>query len=240
MSHELRNPLTPVRTSLAILDRVDPTGEQATRAREVIKRQISSFARLIDDLLDASRIAAGKIRPHLGDVELGALLRSAADDHRGVMREAGLEFVVHTPDAPLTVRGDETRILQIVGNLLQNASKFTPKGGRVELSASSDGRNAVIRVSDSGKGISPSLLPHLFEPFTQAEQNFARTEGGLGLGLSTVKGLTDLHGGEVTGESPGPNQGSTFTVRLPLAARPSDAQGDDACPAPTGGSTLYS
>jgi PAS domain S-box-containing protein len=219
LSHELRNPLAPIRNSVYLLQRGAAGDEQARHAMEVIRRQTEHLTRLVDDLLDVTRIASGKIELRLADVDLAELAARTADDHRAVMKHRDLALEVHTPRAPVFVRGDRTRLAQIVGNLLQNAAKFTNTGGRVTLSvaAAADGM-AELSVRDTGIGIEPALLGHLFEPFTQAEQTLARSEGGLGLGLALVKGLAELHGGAVTAASGGMGQGSAFTVRLPLHA----------------------
>ncbi|MFL5273912.1 MAG: ATP-binding protein [Anaeromyxobacteraceae bacterium] len=232
LSHELRNPLAPIRNSVYLLQRGAAGDEQGTHAMEVIRRQTEHLTRLVDDLLDVTRIASGKIELRLADVDLAELAARTADDHRAVMKHRDLALDVHAPRAPVFVRGDRTRLAQIVGNLLQNAAKFTNAGGRVTLSvaAGADGM-AELSVRDTGIGIEPALLDHLFEPFTQAAQTLARSEGGLGLGLALVKGLAELHGGAVTATSDGMQQGSAFTVRLPLhAPRPWPVPGavDDA------------
>jgi PAS domain S-box-containing protein len=221
LSHELRNPLAPIRSSLFILERAEPAGSQAARAREVVNRQVTHLTRLVDDLLDVTRIARGKIALRRGDVDLGAVARRAADDHRVLMQGAGIALELDLPPDPVIVNADEARVTQIIGNLLQNARKFTGAGGRVALSIGRADGAALIRVRDTGVGIDPALLPRLFEPFTQAEQTIARSEGGLGLGLALVKGLAELHGGRVAAASAGEGRGSEFTVELPLAAPPS-------------------
>jgi signal transduction histidine kinase len=219
LSHELRNPLAPVRNSLFILDRTDPGSDQATRAREVMKRQVSHLTRLIDDLLDVTRISRGKLQLRPADVDLNEVARRIAEDHRDLMRQARIELDLKTSHEPVVVNADEARITQIIGNLLDNARKFTGAGGRVVLSVGVERGRAAIRVRDTGAGIDPGLLPHIFDSFTQAKQPLARSQGGLGLGLSLVKGLTELHGGKVDAASFGPDAGSEFRVELPLAER---------------------
>jgi PAS domain S-box-containing protein len=226
LSHELRNPLAPIRNSVYLLQRGAADAAQARHATEVIRRQTEHLTRLVDDLLDVTRIASGKIELRLAEVDLVELAARTADDHRALMTQRGLALDVRAPGAPVIVRGDPTRLAQIVGNLLQNAAKFTNAGGRVTLAvaAAADGM-AEVSVRDTGTGIEPALLEHLFEPFTQAEQTLARSEGGLGLGLALVKGLAELHGGAVTAASEGMGRGSAFTVRLPLhAPRPAAVQ----------------
>jgi signal transduction histidine kinase/CheY-like chemotaxis protein len=217
LSHELRNPLAPIRNAVYVLDHVDPAGEQARRARGVIDRQSAQLTRLVDDLLDVTRIAHGKVELRRGRVDLAQLVRRAGEDHGGPMRERGLEFVVEVPDEPMWVDGDAVRLVQIVGNLLHNSAKFTSPGGRVTLALERIRGAAEIHVRDTGAGIEPELLAQLFEPFVQAERTLARTSGGLGLGLPLVKGFAEMHGGSVRAASAGPGQGAELVVRLPLA-----------------------
>ncbi len=218
LSHELRNPLAPIATSIYILDHADPAGHQARRAREIIGRQTAHLGRLVDDLLDVTRIIRGKIELRRTRLDLTEIVRRTGEDHRAVMENHGLELLVDLPAEPLHVDGDETRIAQIVGNILQNAAKFTPRGGRVMLSVARRPNAFEIRVKDNGTGISPELLEHLFEPFAQGPQGLARTSGGLGLGLSLVKGLAELHGGEAKAFSEGPGHGAEIVVALPPAS----------------------
>jgi signal transduction histidine kinase len=217
LSHELRNPLAPIRNSLYVLDHAPPTGEQARRAKEVANRQIAHVSRLVDDLLDVTRIARGKIELRQADLDLGVIAHRTADDYRALLSDRGLDLAVDVPAGPVMVRGDETRLAQVLGNLLSNAAKFTPAGGRVSLSLHAEGERAVVHVRDTGPGIAPEVLPTIFEPFTQGRQTLARSEGGLGLGLSLVKGLVALHGGDVTAVSGGAEGGTDFVVRLPLS-----------------------
>ncbi|HYD52526.1 MAG TPA: ATP-binding protein, partial [Gemmatimonadaceae bacterium] len=223
LSHELRNPLAPIRNALYILEHAEATGQQARRAKEVANRQVLHLTRLVDDLLDVTRIARGKIRLHFEDLDLAALVRRTADDHRAGMRERNLEFEVDVPPGAILVHGDETRLAQVLGNLLHNAAKFTPSGGRVVLSARGEDDRAVVHVRDTGAGIDPDLLQQVFEPFVQAQQTLARSEGGLGLGLSLVKGLVALHGGSVQVVSDGPGRGTDFEITLPRAERAAEA-----------------
>jgi PAS domain S-box-containing protein len=238
LSHELRNPLAPIRNALTVLDRADPGGAQAERARAVLKRQVAHLARLVDDLLDVTRVARGKIHLRRADLDLAGLARHVAEDHRALLQAAGIAFEVRLPGEPVAVHADEARITQIIGNLLQNAAKFTGEGGRVTLSVGREGGEVAIRVRDTGEGIAPDLLPRLFQPFTQAKQTLARSDGGLGLGLALVKGLAELHGGTVAAASAAPGAGAEFTVRLPLAEpRPATAAGTRSAsgPAAAGG-----
>ena len=216
LSHELRNPLAPIRNSIYILNHADPAGEQSRRAKAVIERQAEQLTRLVDDLLDVTRIARGKVELRRDRVDLAQLVRRAGEDHGGLMRERGLELVVEVPREPMWANGDAVRLAQIVGNLLQNSAKFTPSGGSVTLALEAVRGAAEIHVRDNGAGMEPDLLIHVFDPFVQAERTLARTSGGLGLGLALVKGLTEMHGGSVRAASAGPGQGSEFVVRLPL------------------------
>jgi len=236
LSHELRNPLAALRNSIHILDRSDPASQHAGRAREVANRQIGHLTRLVDDLLDVTRISHGKIDLHSTDLDLTDLVRHAAEDHRTLMEARGIRLAVDTPPAPVIVHGDATRLVQVVGNLLQNAAKFTGAGGSVSISLAGAGGSAELHVRDTGAGIEPGLLADLFKPFTQAKQTLARTEGGLGLGLAFVKGLIELHGGTVEATSEGPGRGADFAIRLPLVTSPGPAPpvraGKKATPAP--------
>jgi len=219
LSHELRNPLAPIWNSIYILNHAEPAGEQARHAREVIGRQAGHLGRLVDDLLDVTRIARGKVELRRSRVDLNEIVRRTGEDHRAVLQERGVELAVGLPGEPTWVDGDTTRLAQIVGNFLQNSAKFTGRGGRVTLTVLTGQHKAEIHVRDTGAGIEPDLLEHIFEPFTQGKQSRARTAGGLGLGLALVKGLTELHGGTVRAKSDGPGLGAEFVVKLPVAAR---------------------
>jgi PAS domain S-box-containing protein len=217
LAHELRNPLAPVRNALQILRLPDTQPAIAEWARAMIDRQIGHLARLIDDLLDMSRLTRGLVRLKRERLDLGRLVQTVGDDRRGLVEAAGLTLDVVTPPGPVDVDGDATRLTQVVGNLLDNAGKFTDPGGRVDLRLAADNKFATISVSDTGIGIAPELLPRLFEVFAQGEGGSDRSRGGLGLGLALVKGLAELHGGTAAGASGGTGKGATFTVRLPLA-----------------------
>jgi two-component system CheB/CheR fusion protein len=218
LSHELRNPLTPVRNSLYILEHAAPGGEQGKRALDVLGRQIGQLTRLVDDLLDVTRVSRNKIQLQRGPLELSDLVRRTVEDHRTLFEGKGI--VVEAMFAPerLPVHGDRDRLAQVIGNLLQNAAKFTPAGGRVRVATAalpSRGR-ACVRIIDTGAGMEPAILRRLFQPFMQAEATLDRSKGGLGLGLALVKGLVEMHGGEVRAHSDGPGAGSDFVVELPL------------------------
>ncbi len=233
LSHELRNPLTPIRNSLYILQRAQPGSDQARRAQAVIDRQVNHLARLVDDLLDVTRITRGKVQLHIERLDIVECVRRTAEDHRASFVASGLELAVTAPLHAVWVHGDPTRITQAVGNLLGNAIKFTPSGGRVELTVEEQGRTVEIRVRDSGVGISPDILARIFQPFTQADRTLDRSRGGLGLGLALVRGMVELHGGSVAATSDGPGKGSTFSIRLPVNAAPLESpRGDTAGPRP--------
>ncbi|MBS2028566.1 MAG: PAS domain S-box protein [Deltaproteobacteria bacterium] len=216
LSHELRNPITAIRNSVSVLERVPLGDERAPRMRASIVRQVSHLTRLVDDLLDVTRISHGKIQLRLQQVDLGVLVRDVADDQKEAFKESGILFEVTRPDHPIWAAVDPTRMTQVLDNLLTNAAKFTPSGGRAELSLESAGDWAVIRVRDNGPGIAPEVMAHLFEPFVQAVHTLNRSRAGLGLGLTLVKGLVELHGGTVSVASEGSGHGAEFTVRLPL------------------------
>lgn len=218
LSHELRNPLGPIRSALYILDHVDPASAQGKRARAVIERQISHLARIVDDLLDVTRITCGKVRLQRESMDLLQVVRATVEDHRSIFERNRNELEVVSSSDEISINGDRTRIAQVVGNLLLNAAKFTPPGGRTTVSLSVDPveSRATLRVRDTGTGITQEILPHLFTPFTQADTSLDRSRGGLGLGLMLVKGFVEMHGGSVTAHSEGPGKGAEFVVRLPL------------------------
>jgi PAS domain S-box-containing protein len=224
LSHELRNPLAPIKNALHVLDLAPAGSEQARRAKAVIERQIDQLTHLVDDLLDVTRIARGKVQLQRKRVELDELVRRTVEDHRSLFEKAELVLLVEPLPRQVFVDGDGNRIAQSMGNLLLNATKFTPRRGRVTvvLSVDAAARQAVLRVSDTGAGIAPELLPQLFEPFVQADATLDRSKGGLGLGLAVVRAIVELHGGSVAARSDGPGRGAEFTMRLPLdvAAEP--------------------
>ena len=218
LAHELRNPLAPIRNSVEVLRRIGPADPRLLQVGEMIDRQVAHMARLVDDLLDVSRVSRGKILLRAERLDLVPLVAAVVADLRGLLATSGLELDQELPLEPIWLSGDPTRLSQVVGNLLQNANKFTNPGGkvRVRLAADRESGQAVLTVEDTGIGMDPDILARLFEPFSQADGSLDRSRGGLGLGLALVKGLVDLHGGEVRAASPGPGRGSTFTVRLPL------------------------
>jgi len=219
LSHELRNPLAPITNSLYVLDRAPPGSEQATRAKEIIARQVSQLSHLVDDLLDVTRITSNKIHLNKERLELNEVARRAIEDNRSLFETAGVSLELKAAPQPLPVLADRTRVAQIIGNLLQNAAKFARQGGTTRVSLFAAESEAMVRVVDDGVGMAPEILARLFQPFMQAEHTLDRSQGGLGLGLALVKGLVELHGGRVSAYSEGPGRGTEFLVRLPLDTR---------------------
>ena len=218
LAHELRNPLAPLRTGLEIV-RLSPQPLRALESlRPILERQVAHLVRLVDDLLDMSRIGLGKIELRRTRVLLANVVADAVETVRPAIDAAGLELQVALPDEPLYLDADLTRFAQVLGNLLHNAIKFTPSGGRVAIEARRDGPEVEIVVRDNGVGIPQDMLGRIFEQFAQADRRIDRDAGGLGMGLALVKGLVELHGGTVRAESPGPNRGSSFILRLPVLA----------------------
>ncbi len=216
LAHELRNPLSAVSNAVAVLRMADDP-DNVSFAKEVIERQVRQLARLIDDLLDVSRITSGKIRLRRELIDAGTVLRQAIAAVRPLLDERTHHLHVDFQDGTLPIKADATRIEQIVVNLLTNAAKFTPNGGQIRLSAERVENEVVIEICDNGIGIPTEKLPEMFQLFAQGERSIARSEGGLGLGLTIVQKLAEMHGGWVSASSAGLNQGSTFTIHLPIA-----------------------
>jgi two-component system CheB/CheR fusion protein len=220
LSHELRNPLAPIRSSLMLLS-MKGAAKRPARTKEahaVISRQVAHLSRLVDDLLDVTRIAHGKVQLQLADVELRRLLRECARDHAADFSRRGVALQTRLGAQDLWVRGDPTRVAQAISNVLGNALKFTAPGGHVTLAARLAGDRVEITVSDDGAGIDAEYLPHLFEPFSQGPRQSDGTWGGVGLGLAMVKGLVELHQGNVAVTSDGPGRGTRVTLLLPRGA----------------------
>jgi two-component system, sensor histidine kinase len=229
LAHELRNPLAPIRTGLQALARPGGEGAPATVIRAIMERQLSQMVRLIDDLLDVSRISSGKVVLQRARVDLRAIAELAIEASQPFIAAGEHDFKADLPDGPVWVDGDASRLSQVIINLLNNAAKYTAEGGQIRLSLASDHAGALVRVQDNGVGIPPEMLDEVFEMFTQVNRTLDRSQGGLGIGLSLVRRLTEMHGGEVTADSKGLGHGSTFTVRLPLMdAAQSPAAGDEA------------
>jgi PAS domain S-box-containing protein len=218
LSHELRNPLAPILTAAELM-RLQ--GDVATpREREVIMRQAQHLVRLVDDLLDVSRVARGKVTLTKKRLELATVVAKAVESAAPLLEERRHELVLSVAPEGLAVDADEVRLTQVVSNLLTNAARYTAVGGRIEVTGAREDGSVVLRVRDNGRGIEAALLPQIFEMFVQGPRGADRTQGGLGLGLALVRTLTELHGGSVSAFSEGLDRGSTFTVRLPVAATP--------------------
>jgi PAS domain S-box-containing protein len=215
LAHELRNPLVPIRSGLEILRMSNVTADVAIRAMEMMQKQVGHITRLVDDLLDASRITRGRIELRTQPVRLNDAISQAVESVRSLAVIRNHSLRTTAPNKSVLVAADPTRLEQILVNLLNNAVKYTPAGGNIEVSLSAEDEQAVVRVRDDGVGIAPELLPGIFELFTQGKRTLDRAEGGLGIGLMMVKKLAELHSGTVIVESEGPGKGAIFTVRLP-------------------------
>jgi PAS domain S-box-containing protein len=239
LSHELRNPLAPVRTAVRVLNTPEATPEQHQWSREVIDRQVTTMARLLDDLLDAARITSGKLEIRRESVQVWSVLANAVETSRPWIEARNHKLVVVLPEDPVRLDADPIRLCQIVANLLNNAAKYTPPGGQIELVASADATHVRIEVHDSGVGLPPDALARVFDMFAQVDGSREQADGGLGIGLALVKGLVELHGGTVEVHSDGQGRGSTFAVVLPRAAdRSSDAARSGGPHAPSGERTV--
>ncbi|HEX4608790.1 MAG TPA: hybrid sensor histidine kinase/response regulator [Urbifossiella sp.] len=216
LAHELRNPLAPIRNALEIMRLTANDPEAVERSRAMLERQVGQMVRLIDDLLDVSRITTGKLRVQSEPTTLGAVIEAAVEISRPALDKAGVKFSLDLPPDQLPLNGDRVRLAQVFSNLLNNAAKYTPEGGAVSLTVARDGTEAVVRVRDTGVGIPADVLPRVFDLFTQVDRSLNRSQGGLGIGLALVHRLVHLHNGSVAAHSDGPGAGAEFTVRLPL------------------------
>jgi PAS domain S-box-containing protein len=220
LSHELRNPLAPILNAVHLLHlqkNEDPIQQQA---RVIIERQVQHLTRLVDDLLEVSRVTTGRIRLEQENIDMAGIVERAADTVRPLLVQRSHEFSLTLPSEPLWVFADPTRMEQVVVNLLTNAAKYTPDRGRIWLTLQRQGEEAVMRVRDSGVGIAPEFLPSIFDSFTQADRSLDRSQGGLGIGLTVVQRVVEMHGGRVEAHSAGLGHGSEFLVRLPAVAPP--------------------
>jgi signal transduction histidine kinase/ActR/RegA family two-component response regulator len=218
LAHELRNPLAPIRTGLQALARPGGDGAGGTVIRAIMERQLSQMVRLIDDLLDVSRISSGKVVLQRTRVDLRAIAELAIEASQPFIAAGQHDFAAELPVGPVWVDGDASRLSQVISNLLNNAAKYTSEGGKLRLSLSRDDTHAIVRVQDNGVGIPPEMLNEVFDMFTQVNRTLDRSQGGLGIGLSLVRRLIELHGGDVSAESAGLGHGSAFTVRIPILA----------------------
>jgi len=230
LGHELRNPLSPMLTSLELLKRTAPPNLDTVHLVAVMQRQAGHLARLVDDLLEVSRITRGLIAVKHDLVNLGDVIAEAVETSRPIVEASEHRLAVHVPSEPLTVRGDAVRLMQVFANLLNNAAKYTDPGGSLSLTVRRRGEAAVVSVRDNGIGIDRKHLSSVFDMFTQVSRSDRRTQGGLGIGLTLVRSLVELHGGSVRASSEGRGRGSTFEVILPLAAERVTAQCADAVP----------
>jgi signal transduction histidine kinase/ActR/RegA family two-component response regulator len=218
LAHELRNPLAPIQNALEILALPDAGEATLVQARQVLSRQVQHLTRLVDDLLDIARISRGKIELRRERVALEAVVARAVEAARPLIDARQHALTVNLPAEPLLIDVDPTRLAQVISNLLNNAAKYSDPRGRIQLAARREGNDLTIKVSDHGIGISPELLPSIFDLFVQASRGHDRTHGGMGIGLTLVRRLVELHGGRVEAASDGPGRGSDFTIRLPLAS----------------------
>ncbi len=226
LAHELRNPLAPMVNALTLLDLPDTPLDSAKNARAIINRQLSHMIRLLEDLLDVSRISRGKLTIRKESVELAEVLKSAVDTVRPLLEFKHQSLSISSPDAPVYLQADPVRLSQVLSNLLNNATKYTPSEGRIALSVEVHEGSACIAVSDSGKGISAATLPVIFDMFVQDENPDLHGQPGLGVGLALAKHLVELHGGTIEAKSEGRGRGSTFSVRMPLQAASAVAQAE--------------
>jgi signal transduction histidine kinase/ActR/RegA family two-component response regulator len=212
LAHELRNPLAPIRSGLDLL----ALGQVTPEVIELMRRQVENLVRLVDDLLDVSRIMRGKVQLRREPVELAHVVNRAAEMARPLIDAQHHQFTRSLPPDPVWLDADPVRLAQVISNLLNNAAKYTERGGHIWLIAEEENGRVVIQVRDTGAGLDADLLPRIFEIFTQAERSIDRSQGGLGIGLTVCKSLVEMHGGTISARSEGPGRGSEFTVRLPI------------------------
>ncbi len=227
LAHELRNPLAPIRNMLEIMKRSDDDLVIRREARETIERQLAQLVRLVDDLLDVSRITRDKIELRAEPIELSSVINQAIETSRPLVEKFAHELVVDLPADPVPLDGDPVRLAQVFSNLLHNACKFTPPRGRIVVSAEKRDGEVSIRVADDGIGIPPDVLSTIFEMFAQADSTLERAQDGLGIGLTLVKRLVELHGGSIVANSGGPGRGSEFVVRLPIGVEDMEKKYED-------------
>jgi len=221
LAHELRNPLAPICAAAELLKHAKSLAPDLRAATAILERQARHMTHLVDDLLDVSRITSGRIRLHLEPVELAPLLRAVIEAHRHPA-ETSRHQIAFSPSAqPVHVSGDRVRLTQVFSNILHNAIKYTPPGGKIEIALRAEGQEAVVSMRDNGMGVPPEMLSHIFEPFAQLDRSYERPDGGLGIGLTLAKRLVELHKGRLDASSAGVGKGSEFLVRLPAGAAPS-------------------
>jgi CheY-like chemotaxis protein len=218
LAHELRNPLAPISNAVQIMQLEGPNGRNFRWSTEVIEDQIKHMTRMVDDLLDVSRITRGKVDLQKETISLVLVVELAVEASRPLIEDYHHHLTIALPPEPVLVDVDPARLAQVLSNLLNNAAKYTDEGGQISLTAEQMDKDVIIRVRDTGIGIAPDLLPKIFDLFTQADRTLSRSRGGLGIGLTLVRSLVELHDGRVTAHSKGLGQGSEFVVRLPIAA----------------------
>jgi signal transduction histidine kinase len=232
LAHELRNPLAPILSSVEVLRILGPKEGELSKAREIVERQVKQMVRIVDDLLDVTRVAQGKLQLRRGMFDLSAAIQQATQTVRPLYENLGHELAVDLPSEPLLVDADEARVVQVLVNLLTNAGKYTERGGQIRLSVTREDGEFVLRVRDNGLGIEPEMLGRVFDMFTQVGRSTHHSQGGLGIGLTLVRQLVELHGGGITVHSEGLGKGSEFVVRLPaLDVKTTDLQEDPFLPA---------
>ncbi len=233
LAHELRNPLAPILTSLELFRLTGTSDPSANQARDIIERQVRYMVRLVDDLLDLTRIAQGKLSLKKTIFDVRQAVNQAVQTTRPLLEAQAHQLSVELPAEPIHLEADEARIVQVLVNLLSNAGKYTERGGRIRLTAVREGGEAVLRVGDNGIGIEADMLGRIFDPFTQVGSSLHRAQGGLGIGLTLVRRLVEMHGGKVSVHSDGPGKGSEFKVCLPIAPVPAAPSAPTAAPAAT-------
>jgi len=227
LAHELRNPLAPMSNMLEVVKRANGDGEILKQAHDTIERQLGQMVRLVDDLLDLNRITHDRLELRRSEVELASVIQQAVEVARPLIDSAGQELTVELPDQPIYLNADRARLAQVFGNLLNNSCKYTRPNGRIWLQARLVGDEVVVSVRDNGAGIPPDKLESIFDMFMQVDRSAERSQDGLGIGLTLVKRLAEMHGGSIEALSAGEEQGSEFVVRLPILQRPVEALSDD-------------
>ena len=216
LAHELRNPLAPIQYAYELMNLAGSNETLRSEAQSILHRQVQHMVRLIDDLLDLSRITRNKLELRRERVELTAVIEDAIETIRPIMEARGHDLRVRLAPGPILVHADRTRLAQVFSNLLSNAAKFTERGGRIRLTSEREGKDIVVRVQDNGIGIAPAMLPRVFDMFVQADRSLERTQSGLGIGLTLVRRVAEMHGGSVEARSEGTGKGSEFLVRIPI------------------------
>ncbi len=234
LAHELRNPLAPIKTGIYLLSTVDPAGEQLVNLQQMMDRQLTQLVKLIDDLLEISRLSMGRIVLQRERLDLRTVVKVAIESCQPILDAAQHDVSVSLPESEVWVRGDSARLAQAISNLLNNAAKYTLSGGKIDVVLRFSEGQASLSVTDNGLGIPPDMLDTVFQMFTQVNRTLDRSQGGLGIGLALVRNLVELHGGSVSALSQGENQGSTFTIRLPAAVHDSeDRASNKECSSPS-------